>query len=468
MNVELSIPRESFPIKLMIKMCQENNVRMFSNIHQDLLTFTPTSTRLYQTIKHRLETDQILPTIDSLRDAGLGVDMSTITGTFNHYYEETLKAYRVLKLSALLEECSNNLIEEDFDKVNENLNACRTHMFKGSIQRHMLARTIEDVAEEIIIESNSAFINNNRGIITTGYEDLDELMYGGFLPGGLYAITGRPKQGKTSYLLHMAARAWIANKKVLILSGEMTVNEMAMKIISQYTNISVKDIIRGDVSTEGANQIREFAQEASNSDFYLKPITQSSTMQDVELAVREFEPDALYVDSAHLIYAKEYKTGWQPKSHELVTNTVNALKELAIKQNIPVIATTHLNRNAETGKKRRRNAIEIPDSSAIAGSDAWSKAASIIFAIIPALQEEQKVLHMMMARNMATKDYLLSFKPDIPMDFSLMTEFNVQEHQQNVEQAQTQRNNMRRTQAVSASESFSWMDEIENQTTEND
>lgn len=461
MTNELSIFRESFPIKLMMKLCIDNNVRMFNTIQSDILTFTEESRRIYEILAHRLSVDDCLPTVEALRDIGIEFDANEITGTLNHYYEETLSAYRVIKIAPLLAESVNDITNEQFAELEEKLNTCKLHLTRGSVQRHLIAQSLTDVVEEVIQNSSQAYLSNNRGIVTTGYEELDEIIYGGWMPGNLYTITGRMKQGKTSYLLHMATRAWLSNKRILILSGEMTVDEMATKIISQYTHIEPRDIIRGEITTQGRTEMREFAELSSEADFYLKPITEGSTVEDIEIAVKEFEPDILYVDSAHLIYAKRYGDRWEPKDHEKVKKTVNALKKLALVNNIPVVTTTHLNREAEARRRSRRSSIEVPEMKAIAGSDEWGKTASIIFAILPTSNEEQKVLHMMAARATRNQDFLLNFKPSVPVNYSLISLFDVEEQNQNHQIERNQRTEMMRTQAMNTSQEFDWLQELE-------
>lgn len=56
--------------------------------------------------------------------------------------------------------------------------------------------------------------------IPTGFEELDRLLGGGVVPGGLYLVGGEPGVGKSTLLLQAAARIAGAGRRVLYLAGE--------------------------------------------------------------------------------------------------------------------------------------------------------------------------------------------------------------------------------------------------------
>ena len=64
--------------------------------------------------------------------------------------------------------------------------------------------------------------------LSTGIADLDTVLGGGFLPGGVVLVAGQPGIGKSTLLAQVSAH--IANKKsVLYVSGEESISQVKLR-----------------------------------------------------------------------------------------------------------------------------------------------------------------------------------------------------------------------------------------------
>ena len=79
--------------------------------------------------------------------------------------------------------------------------------------------------------------NSYLEAIPTGFKRLDEALGGGFCPGSIYVIGGRPGEGKSSLALSIARRmAFEHGRRVIYLSLEMTSQELIERAVCQTTH----------------------------------------------------------------------------------------------------------------------------------------------------------------------------------------------------------------------------------------
>lgn len=65
--------------------------------------------------------------------------------------------------------------------------------------------------------------------VTTGVAELDRLLGGGIVPGGLYLLGGEPGIGKSTLLLQVAGRLAAEGRKVLYLAGEESPGQIKLR-----------------------------------------------------------------------------------------------------------------------------------------------------------------------------------------------------------------------------------------------
>ncbi|WP_457576631.1 DNA repair protein RadA [Desulfomarina sp.] len=149
--------------------------------------------------------------------------------------------------------------------------------------------------------------------ISTGIEELDRVLGGGIVPGGVVLIGGEPGIGKSTLLLHLLASIADENRKVLYVSGE-----------------------------ESARQIKMRARRLSA----IHPMEFLATENGVENIVAmatTMKPGLLAVDSIQTLTCSEISSS--PGSVTQVRESAYRLLELAKKENIPVVLVGHVTKD---------------------------------------------------------------------------------------------------------------------------
>lgn len=94
--------------------------------------------------------------------------------------------------------------------------------------------------------------NREGSAISTGFENLDEILDGGFYPG-LYFLGANSSTGKTSFLLQIADNIAQGGNGVLFFSLEMSANELIARSLSRLSMINDMEIYK---STKHAKTTR--------------------------------------------------------------------------------------------------------------------------------------------------------------------------------------------------------------------
>ena len=151
--------------------------------------------------------------------------------------------------------------------------------------------------------------------VMSGFPSLDKIT-GGFRPGSLNVIAGRPGSGKTSLAMNIAYNAAVKyNKRVLVISLELSKEELANRVLSFVSEGSLdtaKDLVYIDDrfgSFEGV---------------------QVNLREDIE----KVHPDLIIIDYLEVFYKYE---SFEKERRQSMAVAMSFLKQLAEKYEIPVI-----------------------------------------------------------------------------------------------------------------------------------
>jgi len=236
----------------------------------------------------------------------------------------------------------------------------------------------EDITANIIeiIEERGNNPIQDTGLVTP-YKNFNRL-YGGIRPGNIYAWVSRPKHGKSTILNDLAIKVTTMNKgcRALVLDTEMSTIDMKFRIASSLTGIPVWHLETGNWK-KNANLFQKFDQSKA------KIKTLSNQVDHLQVAGKPIEEVASIVkrwyfskvgrgNQCVIVYDYIKLTGESDKNkqeYQLIGDKVNALKELCLELNVPILTACQLNRSAENG---------VDDSSAISQSDRLQWYASFV------------------------------------------------------------------------------------------
>lgn len=213
--------------------------------------------------------------------------------------------------------------------------------------------------DEVITELGEAIENDNTKRVMTGFAALDRLVYGGFGAGNLVVLAARPSVGKTSFMLQMAREAAAHGIASLVLSLEMTNNELAQRLLFSTEQVNAYEIASKRVDWDKFNRA---GAAFSGSKLYMDetPQTLDEVCATITIAHQRGQCDIAYIDYLQLMSTPENKASL----YQQVTDTTKRIKKLAKKLNIPIVLLCQLNRQS-VAEKRQPQLHDLRDSGSI-------------------------------------------------------------------------------------------------------
>lgn len=216
-----------------------------------------------------------------------------------------------------------------------------------------------------------------KGINSTGV---------GWMPGELIAIFARPTVGKTWLMVHAAATAMMQGKKTLLISTEMPIAAISLRIdvvlgaLNGY-KLSHRALRTGQPINE--KEYAKFLQEQANNKSLLvcDHIVGQSTisLEAIASLIRKHNPDFVVIDGAYLISQSESKKAMWEQSHTLFYG----LKNLCLSMNTAIMVSTQANRDAA-------NMFMPPRADQVAFGDALIRAADVALGMCKMEDHEDK------------------------------------------------------------------------------
>ena len=160
--------------------------------------------------------------------------------------------------------------------------------------------------------------------------------------GELTVIGGWTSQAKSSLCLQLAIEFAEQGYKVLFCSSEMTEPQIGKRIISLRCHINSMKFKSLDFTEEEKERIRN---EISliNIPLWMNKI---SRVVEVRRVIRKLQPDIIFVDHIHQMI------GPGRSEYEMISNIVVDLKNLAIEENVAIVAVSQLHRKEKESARR--------------------------------------------------------------------------------------------------------------------
>ena len=197
--------------------------------------------------------------------------------------------------------------------------------------------------------------------INTGYKELDESL-GGFKPGELIIIAGRPGMGKTTFAINLIKNMCYANKRVAMFSLEMSESSLASKIVSFESNVLLKKILNHKLDGKDWEKVTFSAPKFKK---YNLLIDDSSyvNVSTIEEEISKIENiDIIFVDYLQLIVSDALIGANRVLEVAKITRNLRAI---AKGRNIPIVVLSQLSRANESRVDKRPMLSDLRDSGSI-------------------------------------------------------------------------------------------------------
>lgn len=236
--------------------------------------------------------------------------------------------------------------------IKRNIYEKANRLAAGVVEGEELDKLLYEFEEDVKIENKDDGFNDDIESITNQiFDDLnnDEEEYIKFgvpvldrIIGGLYktevlTIGAKSGVGKTALALFIGLNVLRQNKKVLIISREMSNKHVVQRFITRITGISARKMKNRDLSEEDWKNTTNCLGEINKYDLFVND--KISTISGIKKRVRQIKPDVLIVDYLQLLSSE---TSSSNRERE-VAGFSRELKQLALETGASIIQLSQLN-----------------------------------------------------------------------------------------------------------------------------
>ena len=223
------------------------------------------------------------------------------------------------------------------------------------------SRKLAQVLTEVEAHIKERAEAKDAGRVTSGFQLLDEILYGGFEAGNLVILAARPGIGKTATMLQMAVGAARSGKAAQVFSMEMICEDLANRIIFSTNRVEPREVFTGRV--ENPDAFRSVVQDLSTLPLWINDY--SSTLSDIVSQItinnKKGRCDIAFID-----YLGRFQEALDNKVplYQAIGKITGRLKSLAKRLRIPIVLLCQLNR--ESAKEDRAPQLyDLRDSGSI-------------------------------------------------------------------------------------------------------
>ena len=209
--------------------------------------------------------------------------------------------------------------------------------------------------------------NKDKWFIPTGFEELDDIIYGWQCGEEFVVIFARTGIGKSWVLVKTVQHAWEIGKNVGYVSPEMSADKIGYRFDTLNNHFSNMALVRGDKSKVSIDEYRQYNEklaEHNNSILVSTPMdfNKQVTVGKLRTFVQANNLDMLAIDGITYMTDERYKRG-DNKTTSL-TNISEDLMELSCELKIPILVVVQSNRGGT--EKDTPDLEDIRDSDGIA------------------------------------------------------------------------------------------------------
>ena len=289
--------------------------------------------------KHSIE-HKTLPTIDQIA-ASTGVKLAHTPdlneGHFEWFMQEFESFTRRQELERAILKSADLLEKGDYDPVEK--------LIKDAVQISLTKDMGIDYFEDPAARINRYF--NSGGQVSTGWPQMDRLLYGGFSRGELNIFAGGSGSGKSLVMMNIALNWLQQGLSGVYVSLELSEDLCALRTDAMLTNMGTKEI-RKDIDT---TELKVKMMAKKSGQYRVKALPAQSNINDIRSYIKEVQiqtglrVDFIMVDYLDLLMPVSAKVS--PNDLFVKDKYVSEeLRNLAKELNVLFVTASQLNRSA--------------------------------------------------------------------------------------------------------------------------
>lgn len=295
---------------------------------------------IWESLKSYYYKFKAVPEVGVLIERHKDFDVVETKGETGYYLDKLKNEFLSAKLKSILIQAGSSLKEDAAARVLADMQSKLANLSKFTNNVRDLDVTDIQSAENhyMSVKDRSAAMGGSPGILT-GFEAIDKAYPTGMAPGHLIVAIGWPGKGKTWFTSYLACKAWEQGFKPMIISLEMSPENMRDRIYTMLGSglFKASDLSRGDINLDDFKSwgTKRFSEKnsfvlVSNEGFgEVTPAT-------VQGKIDQHKPDLVILDY-HQLFNDNKRSNSEVERNR---NISREFKLLAVTNNIPIIDIT--------------------------------------------------------------------------------------------------------------------------------
>lgn len=336
-------------LSVLAKTLETGSANMLRRIEESLFLETELST--YRYITRHFSSYGVLPSIDAVQTA-TGVELPATPDTLEYYFKRLTDRNLYNQIREPFATLRDSLRDNDMDAVRAVVDDLQTTVRVHSPDNDL--RNLREAAAAVREDYAAAHLSPGLTGVPSGYPTLDNAT-GGYQLADLVSYVARLGVGKSNILVFQSHSAWKAGYNVLFVSMEMTIPQIARRLIALDSGMNPDYIRKGSLSSRMESQLNDHITHLASGDrFHIFSGNFKKKISDLSVIIEQTSPDIVYIDGAYLLKPSAGRKNGTKFSD--VTDVYDELKELTIVKNRPIITTTQFSRAA--GARGKDGSIE--------------------------------------------------------------------------------------------------------------
>jgi replicative DNA helicase len=266
------------------------------------------------------------------------MDNAELIGSFEAKVSTLKKALKADKLKAIAEQ----IVEDPYREAAQLMKALTDLSIADD--NPIAEGNINSTLVELIGEVQKPMAEKKSAFIPTRFTAIDTLLKGLRL-GGFTILAGRPGSGKTTLALNIALNIARHGTPTAIISLEMTKKELAYKLLSLATQISLDRLTTDTLFGFELKKVVEQCSELSKIPLHISdsPLSMIDSIEDFSNKSRQKHGLKLLV----LDYIQLVKAPGNRDQVQELTEITRRLKTLALKHEVAILGLAQVNRVIE-------------------------------------------------------------------------------------------------------------------------
>lgn len=279
---------------------------------------------------------------------------------FEYCLQELEDKYYIREIVDLMSYTNDVLEKQDGVKALKTLEAGVDKLSNKVISKNIIEKDFDSVEERLkYYEDVRKHPEKYKGILS-GFSKLDYLT-GGFQKSELILVIAATGHGKSAMLLNLAYNAWVNDSNIVYITIEMPAIQIMRRLDSRITAIEYHKLKMQNIEEDEIKKLEDTLRNdvlKKHNKIKIIDIPENCSVGIIKNKLKRlsknFKIDLVVIDYLGLIRDQRYKS-----RYEEATNIAQGLKELARSLNVPIVTANQV--TTESSKMKKTEHYETQD-----------------------------------------------------------------------------------------------------------